>query len=121
MIALEHLDDLQQIADPRVRDWVQVRMRLCLEAEIALRVYILDARDAVRRCCWEACWGREPTARDRLDDLFAVVESVEPVSDGYALVVPVHHEAALIVVIPRASRLDPAFADYLQQASDTES
>lgn len=117
MITIDRLDQLPLIVDQPLRHWIQERLRACLTDEIAVRFYLLTPTDSLMACCWEACWGREPTAADRLEDLWAVVEYVEQSPGFYALVIPVHHEAGVVIVIPTTSPLDDTVREYLQHTA----
>lgn len=117
MVLIEQSNQLSQITDERLRRWLEGRMMELREAGCTVCFWIVQPDEDVLAACWSACWGQAPTAPIDAQALFDVVEYVEAQSTFFALVVPVNHEADLIVIVPTDARLDADLKQRLRQAS----
>ncbi|EGV27827.1 hypothetical protein ThidrDRAFT_4365 [Thiorhodococcus drewsii AZ1] len=117
MFPIDRLSELEQVCDVGMRTWLEARMRELTEEAFEVRFWIVEPDDSVLAMCWLACWGREPDAHTNAQTLMSVVEYVEEQPTFFALVIPSHHEAGLIVIIPKSAALDVPLLDQLQHAS----
>ena len=119
MYPIDRRSELHRVDEPGLRRWLDARLVELDEEGFAVRFWILEANDEVLTACWLACWGQEPDDTATVEELLAVVEYVDAQPAFFAAVVPAHHEAGLILIIPKSAVRDANLLDQFQQASVT--
>lgn len=115
MNPIEQLDAVSGIPDAAMRTWIATRMVELRAEGFAVCFWIVAPDDDVLTVCAQACWGTDHSRP--WEEVFAVIEYVEEQPTFFAAVVPAHHEGGLILVLPKASALDPVWRADLTNAS----
>lgn len=117
MIRLERPRELVRVREPVLRTWLETQMLDLLGADFAVTFAVLEPGDAVLSGLWEVCWGCPPGPDATLAQWLEVVEYVEEHPAFFTAVVPLHHEADLIVVLPKGPELTPEVRAQLHAVS----
>lgn len=110
MLRIDRLQDVDRIADVRVRQWVRQRW---LSSDADLCVFILAPTDAPLETLWSVCMGSSaPVSFTVLTDLF---EDVVDHATFYEVLILPNHDSALIAVVPKSAVQAAPWCDYLHQ------